>query len=96
MWLNFTRISAVSVDETKQLVYIGKSYNLGSRISTSIKERKAHYFSYSIVDNKVDTDIYEIYYIAKFKPILNGTSKNEDYPTIVLQELEFTEPMYIY
>lgn len=83
-------------DEDKNLIYIGKSYNLAQRIPSSICERKTSYFSYTILNNKVDTDIYEIYYIAKYKPLLNGTSKNEDFPTIKLKELEFSDVIYIF
>ncbi|WP_252225397.1 MULTISPECIES: hypothetical protein [unclassified Clostridium] len=83
-------------DENKQLIYIGKSYNLAIRIVTSIRERKASYFSYCVLNNKADTDIYEIYYISKLKPPLNSSNKNEDSPTLILKDLEFNYPIYIF
>lgn len=80
-------------DENKKLLYIGKSYGLGKRILSSRKERNATYFSYSIINNKADTDIYEAYYIAKDKPLLNGIGNTDDIPTVVLDDLTFSEPM---
>lgn len=79
-----------------KIIYIGKSYNLGSRIATSLKERKGCGFDYTAIGNKADTDIYEIYYISKLQPILNGISNTGDRPTIVLPEREFGEVIDVY
>lgn len=79
-----------------EIIYIGKSYNLGSRIASSLKERRACGFDYAVIDNKADTDIYEIYYIAKIQPILNKTSNTGERPTIVLPEREFGEVINVY
>ncbi|WP_459883471.1 GIY-YIG nuclease family protein [Clostridium novyi] len=83
-------------DEEKNLIYIGKSYDLGNRILSSINERKASYYDYCVINNKVDTDIYEIYYISKYKPVLNKVSKNDDKCTIKLEELKFSDIRYIF
>lgn len=78
-------------DKNKELIYLGKSHNLSKRIKTSSKKKKAEYFSYTIIDNKADTNIYEMYYIAKIKPKLNKADKVEDYPSFDLPKLKFTK-----
>lgn len=78
-------------DKSKNLIYIGKSYTLGKRIVQSIGERKGYYFSYAIVNNKADTDLYEIYYISLIQPALNAANKTGDKPTIQLKDIEFSE-----
>lgn len=80
----------------KEIIYIGKSYNLASRIPSSLKERKGCAFDYTIIGNKADTDIYEIYYISKLQPILNVASNNEDKPTVTLPELKFCDIVETY
>lgn len=65
-------------NENKELIYIGKSKNLSERIPASVKERKAHYLKYKLTNTMSDTNILELYYIAKFKPALNRDSKEID------------------
>ena len=69
-------------DENKNLIYIGKSKNLGSRILDSTKERQGFYLKYKLPLTKSDTNILELYYISKFKPKLNSESKEIDDTTI--------------
>ena len=69
-------------DENKNLIYIGKSKNLGSRILDSAKERQGFYLKYKLPLTKSDTNILELYYISKFKPKLNSESKEIDDTTI--------------
>lgn len=83
-------------NQENDLIYIGKSYNLSERILSSIQERKAYYFDYCIFDNKSDTDIYEIYYICTYKPLYNVASKNEDTPSIVLNEINFSSKINVF
>jgi len=83
-------------DHTRSLIYIGKSYHLWKRILSSCLERKASYCSYTIIGNKADTDIYEMYFISKLKPLENGTGKTDDSPTIVLPELDFSPLTKVY
>ncbi len=71
-------------NENKELIYIGKSKNLGSRILTSTKERKAFYLKYKETHTKSDANILELYYIAKYKPSLNSDSKENDDTTLNL------------
>ncbi len=83
-------------DENKNLIYIGKSYNLCDRIPSSANSKKAHYFSYCVLNNKADTDIYELYYINKLKPPKNLDGGHDDTPSTVLPELIFTNILPLY
>lgn len=83
-------------NNNNELLYIGKSYNLASRIPSSMKERRGFAFDYAIIENKADTDIYEIYYICKLQPPLNEASNTGDIPTIVLQDIEFSKIINVY
>jgi hypothetical protein len=82
----------------KELIYIGKSTSsLGERVVSSSMERgSSRFVSFAIPATKSDTNIYELYYISKFKPPLNKEAKENDNTTIILPELELTEPIPIY
>lgn len=69
-------------DKNKNLIYIGKSRNLGSRVVSSLKERKGYYFKYKLTKTMSDANILEIYYISTLKPVLNSESNEEDLSTI--------------
>ncbi|MGE6504473.1 hypothetical protein ACQKF0_30020 [Bacillus wiedmannii] len=78
-------------DENRELIYIGKSTsNLGERIPSSIKERQASCFSYTLTETVSDAHIYEMYYITTLKPKLNTDGQTNDLPTVKLPDLEFT------
>lgn len=83
-------------DKNQKLIYIGKSYNLSNRLMSSIDERKANYCTYSIIDNKANTDLYEVYYINKLNPILNTDCNSGNELTITLPEIEFAPLTKIY
>lgn len=83
-------------DENEILIFIGKSNNLAKRILASIREKKAFYFSYSLINNEIDSEIYKIYYISKLKPVLNAESSTKETTTIKLDNIEFSEPTYIF
>lgn len=83
-------------DFDHNLVYIGKSYNLASRIPTSLKERKAFSFDYTSIPNKADTDIYAVYYIALLQPPLNSASNSGDTPNVKLRDLDFIDIVDVY
>lgn len=53
------------------LIYIGKSINLGSRIPTSIKEQGADSFAYIITETPADRHLLEPYFILKYAPSNN-------------------------
>ena len=69
----------------KELIYIGKSKILGSRIQSSSKERNAKFVRVCKIENKADLHILELYYINLFKPPLNTDCKEEiDVPSFKL------------
>jgi hypothetical protein len=78
-------------DKDKKLVYIGKSYTLGLRIQSSLKERNCIYYSYCILETKKQTDLYEKYYISKLKPKYNIIDINTDISKLNLQEIMFSD-----
>lgn len=83
-------------DKNKNVVYVGKStQGLGSRLLSTVYEndryKTVRYFSYTLIENRSDTSIYEIYYISKLKPLLNIESNHIEDTTLILPELEFTE-----
>jgi len=83
-------------DKNKSLIYVGKSFTLGKRIIESVTQRNAYFYDYCIINNKCDTEMYEIYYIGILKPILNKESNNEDMPSIQLPDIQFTEIRSVY
>ena len=83
-------------DNSGEIVYIGKSNsNLYERSCTSAQERTKGNFSkielYSMPTH-ADTNIYELYFIAKHNPKFNSDSRCIDNPTFELPELK---PKYI-
>lgn len=79
-------------DNDGELVYIGKSNsNLYERSCTSAQERTKGNFSkielYSMPTH-ADTNIYELYFIAKYNPKFNSDSRCIDNPTFELPELK--------
>ena len=83
-------------DNYGELVYIGKSNaNLYERACTSAQERTKGNFSkielYSMLTH-ADTNIYEMYFIAKYNPKFNVDSCCQDKPTFELPKIE---PKYI-
>lgn len=83
-------------DKDKKLVYIGKSTDLGNRIVTSSKERKAKYFKAALTINGLDATIYEAYYIGIEQPYLNSDLVGIGEPSMVLEELDFREIIELY
>lgn len=82
-------------DNDGELVYIGKSNsNLYERSCTSAQERTKGNFSkielYSMPTH-ADTNIYELYFIAKYNPKFNSDSRCIDNPTF---ELPAIKPKY--
>lgn len=76
------------------LGYVGRSYNLSSRIKTSLRERGLKNFKYAITKTKADANIYEVYYISKYRPFFNGDCVVDDEPTIELPELKLCKKLY--
>lgn len=78
-------------DIDKNLLYIGKSVNLSSRLLGSSMERKAYFYSYAKVNSKSDLNIYEYYYISVYKPPLNVEGVYDDVLSVHLPELKFSD-----
>ena len=79
-------------DNSGEIVYIGKSNsNLYERSCTSAQERTKGNFSkielYSMKTH-ADTNIYELYFIAKYNPKFNSDSRCIDNPTFELPKLQ--------
>lgn len=84
-------------DKEKNLIYIGKSYDLSSRIKTSLKDKNASYISVLYTKNQSDANILEMFLIAKHKPILNKESNSLDLPSVaVSHKYKFTPLIKIY
>lgn len=84
-------------DKDKLLLYIGKSYDLYSRIKTSLKDKGARYISILQTNNLSDASILEMFLIAKHKPPLNKESNTLDLPTVkVSYKYKFTPLIQIY
>lgn len=86
--------------DRKTVFYVGKSTSsLGERMATSSRERKGiSYFSYALTNNGNEASVYEMYYIAKFQPLLNVEGNYGGTIDIELPDLKFSEikPLYKY
>ena len=77
----------------KEIVYIGKTNNLKYRIKAHKKDKEFDYYDYAITSDS-EAHVYEVYYINKYRPILNKDCKGEELFNIKVKELEFiSEPM---
>lgn len=78
-------------DNKDEIVYVGKSNaNLLNRASESARQRtKGRFSKIELLEmpSHADTNIYEMYYIAKYKPIHNSDSYCEDQPTFELSDI---------
>lgn len=76
-----------------ELVYIGKSINLGSRILTSCRQKSNKNnviteFSFYKTKTQSDCHILEPYLITKYKPPLNTEFVADDSPTILKFDID--------
>lgn len=80
-------------DENKEIIYIGKSTSdLIGRMLQSFEQKKyPAYVMLGYPKTKSDTNVYEVYYISKYKPRFNKESKNDDALTIELPDIEFSD-----
>lgn len=80
-------------------IYIGMSKNLWSRVHSSFKERfenynKKIYLKICSCENASDAAILEVYFINKYNPPLNGTSKYPDDISFKLENIPgWTKPI---
>lgn len=81
------------VDNNDNILYIGKTTNIENRTKQHIHDKdwinKDTKLYYAELPNKTDMDIYEIYYINKFKPMHNTNYMNEATFSFALPELKF-------
>lgn len=70
-----------------EVIYVGKSNtDIEKRIQCHSREDKFQKYLadsdiyYCFLPNEATTDIYELYYINKYRPVLNVTSKYDDEP----------------
>ena len=70
-----------------EIIYVGKSKNIKERMNCHFGTsghlpqecyRKTVKIEYAICESKTQMDIYEIYYINKFKPFYNTVDKNDE------------------
>lgn len=77
----------------KTLLYVGKSINIYSRFNSHKSSQKwfseVTHIHIATCQNKIDMDIYELYYINKLNPLYNIASVNDSPPTFKITELEF-------
>jgi hypothetical protein len=78
-------------NEEKQLIYIGKSFDLCKRIKGSAYHQRATYFKYLETKNEADANILEPYFIMKFNPPQNIHFNIRNKPTIKIR-FPITEP----
>lgn len=84
--------------DKEDLIYIGKSINLGGRIRQSIIERNAEYFSYWVVRDKSEIDNLEGCLIAYHRPKLNKTLEfgNKEEITAQISKIDLVEESEIF
>lgn len=81
----------------KDLLFIGKSSNLGETIIDTIWRKDIDgYVSIAYTKTVADTIIYEPFYIIREKPLLNKLLSFTDELTVELPQLEKTEIIKIY
>lgn len=87
-------------DKHKELIYIGHSSankDLCTSMLTNIRQQlmTGCFISYAQTNSIVDTNIYKIYYIGLFQPMLNKEFIENDLPTIKIEELDFSKLIQI-
>lgn len=48
-------------------------------------------YDYCCLDSNSDKNLYEVYYICKYKPLYNKESKSTDKLSVKLKDLEFSD-----
>jgi len=76
--------------KNKEIVYIGKSKCIKTRVSAHTKEKDTDSFDFTILSNESDKNIYELYYIDKHKPLYNNDCVEDSTTTITLEDLIFS------
>ncbi len=82
-------------NKEKKLLYVGRSFGLGNRVFSSIKERLSgnpHWARFLYTKTKSDTCILEAYFIGKEKPIMNGDMANIEDVTLKIMNIPKRTP----
>ena len=82
-----------------EVIYVGKSNtDIEKRIQCHSREDKFQKYLansdvyYCFLPNEATTDIYELYYINKYRPVLNATSKYDDEPVgVTVADIEWSK-----
>ena len=81
--------------EDDNILYIGKSYNLGKRILSSFRERigqaPINRVMYRSLGTKADTNIMELLLIAENKPRLNTDCNVDDLPMLFYSNIDIAK-----
>lgn len=81
------------VDKNEDILYVGKTKNLKTRVQSHIREKnwieEGCRIYIAEVISQTDMDIYELYYINKLKPIHNVANAYDSEFSIELNELNF-------
>lgn len=88
---NCMQVYLATNNDNDELVYIGKSKNLINRIASSIQEKKATKYRYALLESDADMNIYEIYYISKYKPKLNIDCVPQKNLTVTLPNIQLCD-----
>ena len=78
-------------DEFDRIIYIGKSKSLQSRITSSLKDKKASKFSYLIAKTEADIHILEPYLISLYGPEQNKDLLSYDQPSFTIPVPEMSK-----
>lgn len=76
--------------KNNKIVYIGKSKCIKTRIQQHLKEKDIDGFDFTILDNESDKNLYEIYYIDKYKPVYNKDCIEDSAGNIKLKDIVFS------
>lgn len=74
-------------DGDENVIYVGRSVNLGMRAATSVVERGAEHIEIAFTDTQSDAAVYENYYISKLKPEMNVEGNYSDTLSITLPDI---------
>lgn len=82
------------INSSLKILYCGRSKDLGKRIASSVnqhnikfEEGKLYHIDICVCNSHADMIVYELYYINKYKPKHNVSSKQKDELTISLPPL---------
>ena len=78
-------------NDDKELIYIGKSKNLSSRLPQTIKGKMVGFFRFITLNSMADMHVLEPYLIAQYNPLLNKEFNTSDKLTIEIETPSLSE-----